>query len=367
MSQENNQTKGRKRKIALCVAIVVAIAAGVFFFYESHFQSTDDAYVEADIIQVTPKVSGHIVESYIEDNMEVKKGDLVAKIDDEVYVEKYKQAEANYKRALLNQKNAKASLNARDSEVSLAKTDLERYSALYEKGAVSKQVYDKAKTNYEAALAAQVKAKEDVFSDGNNVADADLKALKALRDQAELNLSYPKIKAPQAGVVTNKNVEKGMYDWVAGQRKPDGTSYNPMAAPAQRMVDFCEEQLSEDLPETSYHPGVVSAPLHELLPKGISERLQQAFPAVNLHTMRGYYTNDALLLGVESRTSSPIRMTRDDNYQSPEAPGVFPCGEGAGYSGGIVSSAMDGINCAVAAAKFLRGEAKDSSDIEEAE
>ena len=152
------------------------------------------------------------------------------------------------------------------------------------------------------------------------------------------------------------DVEKSMYDWVAAQRKPDGTPYNPMAAPAQRMVDFCEEQLSEDLPATSYHPGAVSAPLHELLPKHISERLQQAFPAVNLHTMRGYYTNDALLLGVESRTSSPIRMTRDDNYQSPEAPGVFPCGEGAGYSGGIVSSAIDGINCALAAARFLRGE-----------
>ena len=211
MSQENNQTKGRKRKIALCVAIVAAIAAGVFFFYESHFQSTDDAYVEADIIQVTPKVSGHIVESYIEDNMEVKKGDLVAKIDDEVYVEKYKQAEANYKRALLNQKNAKASLNARDSEVSLAKTDLDRYSALYEKGAVSKQVYDKAKTNYEAALAAQVKAKEDVFSDGNNVADADLKALEAVMKQAKLNLEYTRVIAPNSGVVTNRRIEKGSF------------------------------------------------------------------------------------------------------------------------------------------------------------
>ena len=152
------------------------------------------------------------------------------------------------------------------------------------------------------------------------------------------------------------DVEKKMHDWVAQQRKPDGTPYNPMAAPAQRMVDFCEEEISEDLPKTSYHPGVVSAPLHELLPKGIAERLQQAFPAVNLHTMRGYYTNDALLLGVESRTSSPIRISREENYQSPAAPGLFPCGEGAGYSGGIVSSAIDGINCAEAAARFLRGE-----------
>ena len=154
---------------------------------------------------------GRALKFYSTIRMEVRKGDLVAKIDDEVYVEKYKQAEANYKRALLNQKNAKASLNARDSEVSLARADLERYSALYEKGAVSKQVYDKAKTNYEAALAAQVKAKEDIFSDGNNVADADLKALEAVMKQAKLNLEYTRVIAPNSGVVTNRRIEKGSF------------------------------------------------------------------------------------------------------------------------------------------------------------
>lgn len=124
---------------------------------------------------------------------------------------------------------------------------------------------------------------------------------------------------------------------------------NPMAAPAQRMEDFCLGKLSKKMPETSYHPGVVNAPLHELLPAMVVQRLQKVFPRVK---MRNYYTNAALLIGVESRTSSAIRIPRDPQtleYLSLE--GVFPCGEGAGYSGGIVSSAIDGIRCAEQAAK----------------
>ena len=85
-----------------------------------------------------------------------------------------------------------------------------------------------------------------------------------------------------------RDVEKKMFDFVH-ENYPDA---NPLAAPAQRMVDFCEEEISDTLPETSYHPGAVSAPLHELLPKNVAERLQQAFPSVNMHGMRGYYTND---------------------------------------------------------------------------
>ena len=145
-----------------------------------------------------------------------------------------------------------------------------------------------------------------------------------------------------------RDVERKMYEYVASQH-PD----NPAAAPAQRMADFCEGMVSEDLPETSYHPGVVSAPLHELLPAHVSERLQKAFPLVE-RSMRGYYTNDALLLGVESRTSSPIRIPRDsETFEYESVEGLFPCGEGAGYSGGIVSSAMDGINCAKAVYRRL--------------
>lgn len=150
------------------------------------------------------------------------------------------------------------------------------------------------------------------------------------------------------------DVEKRMYDYAAAHASE---GENLMKAPAQRMVDFCEGEMSADLPETSYHPGVVSAPLHELLPAHVAERLQEAFPAVNMHGMRGYYTNEALLLGVESRTSSPIRIVRDpETYQCLQVPGLFPAGEGAGYAGGIVSSALDGINCAEAACRYLRPE-----------
>lgn len=131
--------------------------------------------------------------------------------------------------------------------------------------------------------------------------------------------------------------------------KPDG-SLHPFAAPAQRMTDFCKGRISADLPETTYRPGVVSAPLHEILPPAVARRLQKAFPLVD-KTIRGYYTREALLLGVESRTSSPVRICRDPETLECEGyPGLYPCGEGAGYSGGIVSSAIDGIRCAVAAA-----------------
>ncbi len=205
----NNQ--GIKRKIAAFCLIVLAIFAIGFLIYESQFESTDDAYIEADIIQVTPKVAGHIVESYLEDNKEVKKGDLVAKIDDEVYIEKYKQAQANYEKALLNQKNAKANLKAAQSDISLAKIDLERYQKLYNEGAVSKQTLDNAQTKYDNAVARQTKAQQDVLSNGNNVADADLKSLEALMKQAKLNLEYTKVIAPNDGVITNRRIEKGSY------------------------------------------------------------------------------------------------------------------------------------------------------------
>ena len=138
------------------------------------------------------------------------------------------------------------------------------------------------------------------------------------------------------------SVEKKMYDFCAANG-----AENPMAAPAQRMEDFCLGKISKKMPETTYHPGVVSAPLHELLPPMIADRLRKVFPRVKI---RGYYNNAALLLGVESRTSSPVRIPRDpETLEYVSMPGVYPCGEGAGYSGGIVSSAIDGIRCAEAA------------------
>ena len=146
-----------------------------------------------------------------------------------------------------------------------------------------------------------------------------------------------------------RDVERRMYAAVR-EAAPEA---HPFAAPAQRMTDFCKGKVSKDLPETSYHPGAVSVPLHEVLPPMVTGRLQKAFPLVD-NKIRGYYSSDAILLGTESRTSSPVRIVRDpETLRCPGAPRVFPCGEGAGYSGGIVSSAIDGIRCAVASAAFL--------------
>lgn len=147
-------------------------------------------------------------------------------------------------------------------------------------------------------------------------------------------------------------VERKMFDYCEQARIADKKApQNPMAAPAQRMEDFCLGRISKTMPETSYFPGAISAPLHQLLPPVVAERLQKVFPRVK---MRNYYTNAALLLGVESRTSSPVRVPRDpQTLEYVSLPGLYPCGEGAGYAGGIVSSAMDGIRCAMAAAGLI--------------
>ena len=134
-----------------------------------------------------------------------------------------------------------------------------------------------------------------------------------------------------------RDVEKKMFDF-SGSYK----------APAQRMMDFCRRIPSTNLPASSYPAGIINAPLFELLPEHISIRLKYAFPEIGNKKMRKYYTNDALVLGVESRTSSPVRIPRDsETLEHIDLPGLYPCGEGAGYAGGIVSSALDGVNCAL--------------------
>lgn len=126
-----------------------------------------------------------------------------------------------------------------------------------------------------------------------------------------------------------------------------------LVAPAQRMVDFVNNRISANLPQNSYIPGTRSADLTTVLPEFIYKRLQKALPIFG-KKMNGYYTNEAILVGVESRTSSPLRIPRDkETLQHPQLSGLFPCGEGAGYAGGIVSAAIDGMNCADAAFKIM--------------
>ena len=124
-------------------------------------------------------------------------------------------------------------------------------------------------------------------------------------------------------------------------------------APAQRMADFVNNRLSYDLPKSSYAPGLISSPLHFWLPKMISKRLQEGFKTFGRQA-HGFLTNEATLIAVETRTSSPVRILRDrETLQHIRIQGLFPCGEGAGYAGGIVSAGVDGERCAEAAAQYV--------------
>ena len=124
-------------------------------------------------------------------------------------------------------------------------------------------------------------------------------------------------------------------------------------APAQRMSDFVNGKLSYDLPKSSYAPGLISSPLHFWLPEMISKRLQQGFKTFGRNA-HGFLTNEAVMIAVETRTSSPVRIIRDrETLQHVRIQGLFPCGEGAGYAGGIVSAGVDGERCAEAAAQYI--------------
>ena len=124
-------------------------------------------------------------------------------------------------------------------------------------------------------------------------------------------------------------------------------------APAQRMADFVNGRLSYDLPRSSYAPGLVASPLHFWLPQPVASRLQQGFKVFGRQA-HGFLTNEAVLIGVETRTSSPLRIVRSaDTLQHVRLQGLFPCGEGAGYAGGIVSAAVDGERCAEMCAQYL--------------
>jgi uncharacterized FAD-dependent dehydrogenase len=146
------------------------------------------------------------------------------------------------------------------------------------------------------------------------------------------------------GLEFQKSLEK--LAWTAGGRT--------QAAPAQRLTDFVTGNLSQSLNDTSYQPGLTSAPLHSLLPKLIGGKLRKGFKDFG-EKMHGFYTEEANVIGVESRTSSPVNIPRDETtLVHPELEGLYPCGEGGGYAGGIVSAAMDGERCAEAAVAQLK-------------
>ena len=134
--------------------------------------------------------------------------------------------------------------------------------------------------------------------------------------------------------------------WQQGNRK--------QTAPAQRMADFVNGRLSYDLPKSSYAPGLISSPLHFWMPSFITKRLQEAFRTFGKQA-HGFLTNEAVMIASETRTSSPIRILRNpENLMHVRLQGLFPCGEGAGYAGGIVSAGIDGERCAEMAVAYLR-------------
>ena len=210
--EQKPKSKKIRRRIALVFVIVLLICSGIYLVNEMKYESTDDAYVENISVSVSPKVSGQIENVYIKDNQYVKAGELVATIDSADYKVKVDQAAANYEKIKYNQSNAKANLIAAESNIELAKKDLDRYKNLYDKGAVSKQTLDAAEVKYNNAKAGLTQAQQSLLSEDNKtVADADLANAKAAKDKAELDLSYTKIYAPQSGTVASRRVEKGMY------------------------------------------------------------------------------------------------------------------------------------------------------------
>ena len=210
--EQKPKSKKIRRRIALVFVIILLICSGIYLINEMKYESTDDAYVENISVSVSPKVSGQIENVYIKDNQYVKAGELVATIDSADYKVKVDQAAANYEKIKYNQSNAKANLIAAESNIELAKKDLDRYKNLYDKGAVSKQTLDAAEVKYNNAKAGLTQAQQSLLSEDNKtVADADLANAKAAKDKAELDLSYTKIYAPQSGTVASRRVEKGMY------------------------------------------------------------------------------------------------------------------------------------------------------------
>ncbi|SFZ80791.1 NAD(P)/FAD-dependent oxidoreductase [Tenacibaculum maritimum] len=167
-------------------------------------------------------------------------------------------------------------------------------------------------------------------------------------------------KFANSGIVVEIDVDKdlpkyekhGVFKGLEFQRDLEKLAFNAggksQVAPAQRLTDFVEGKISNSLNETSYQPGLNAAPLHSILPKIIGGRLRKGFAAFG-KKMHGYYTSEANIIGVESRTSSPVNIPRKENLEHPQIQGLFPCGEGGGYAGGIISAAMDGERCAEAA------------------
>lgn len=158
---------------------------------------------------------------------------------------------------------------------------------------------------------------------------------------SEQNIHLYLSKNERPGPMSDRKPLHGMYFQQAIEKKAYEAGGGKFVAPAQRMIDFVQKKISSTLPDCSYIPGIRPTALNDVLPTFIYSALQKAFLQFD-RKMKGYYTNDAVVVATESRTSSPVRIPRDHSLQHPSIKALYPCGEGAGYAGGIVSAAMDG-------------------------
>ena len=172
-------------------------------------------------------------------------------------------------------------------------------------------------------------------------------ALGSLSEQKTSTVNGDGLTVAASGALTMMVLQEHLerLAWLQGGRR--------QTAPAQRMTDFVRGRLSAELPQSSYAPGIVASPLHFWMPKFIVSRLQEGFRIFDRKS-RGFLTQEATVIGVETRTSSPVRILRDaESLHHIRLRGLYPCGEGAGYAGGIVSAAIDGERCAEAAASYI--------------
>lgn len=211
MAEDNNKDERhvyqKKRVIVPAVTALVLLLLGLIVSINSiYYKSTDDAFIEGHIVTVAPRVFGPVVKLYVEDNQEVKKGDLLLEIDPEDYKVKLKQTKSKLDEARAALKSAGNEVTKTYSELDFAKSDYTRYSQMYSKGISSKQEYDSSKNKLTAA-----KSNSDASKAKYNELSAAIKRLEAEVEQAKLDLSYTKIYAAQDGKITHRTVEEGNY------------------------------------------------------------------------------------------------------------------------------------------------------------
>ncbi len=209
--EDNRPEYMKKRVIVPSITAIIFLIFGIFYSVHSvYYKSTDDAFIEGHVITVAPRVAGPVLKLNIEDNQEVKKGDLLLEIDPNDYEAKLKETKAKLEEAKASLVDTEHQVVRSLSDLDFAKADYERYSKMYAKGIASKQDYD-ASSNKLTASEANNKSAQAKYDEIN----ASIKRLEAEIEQDELNLSYTKIYASQNGLITNRTVEQGNYVQVA--------------------------------------------------------------------------------------------------------------------------------------------------------